>query len=285
MKTVILTIMSAGLLLAGHTALAQSALPVPENSTVGELSATTPHDCQEIGARNANMLPLAGLCEFSQTFLQKLPDFICQETTTEKKDPFALVLDAQVTFLKGEEVYSHVTMNGKPLDDTNSAATDLMAFHSDGEFGLFLANLFKPPIVARFKPAKSSNLDGLPVAVYDFDVPAEKAFWRVRDSKGHVVTPGIQGQIWIDRATGRLLKLKLEPVDLPPGFEATSVRTIIDYAPTSLGDAGVFVLPVRSETDVCGPWKNSQCPNHVMTFHDCQKFAATTRIVAEAPEP
>jgi hypothetical protein len=160
-----------------------------------------------------------------------------------------------------------------------------MAFTSNGEFGLFLANLFKAPMVAKFKSAKDAYVGGSPVAIYEFDVPAAKSFWHVRDGKGHVVNPGVRGQIWIDRGTGRLLKLKLQPVDLPPGLEVTWIRTSIDYASTSLGDAGVFVLPVRSETQVCGWWENTQCPKHVMTFHDCQKFAATTRILAEAPQP
>jgi len=285
MKTAILAIMSAGLLLAGKPTVAQSSLPVPPAPVGGGLSTAPVGHCQEISVGDANMSLLSSLCESTQTYIQKLPDFLCQETTTEKRDPFDVVLNAQVTFLRGDENYSHVTINGRTVDDKDSAVTSLMAFNSDGEFGLFLANLFKSPIVAKFKFAKNSKLDGSRVTVYDFDVPAAKSFWRMRDRTGHVLTPGFQGQLWLERTTGRLLKIELQPVDLPANFELTSIHTTIDYAPTSLGDAGVFVLPVRSETTVCERWKNSQCPKHVMTFHDCQKFAATTRIVAEGPEP
>ena len=285
MKTAIL-VMSAGLLFAGQTASAQAVPLVPQALMEDGFSSAPPlGHCQEISARDAKMLPLSQLCEFSQTYLRKLPDFICQQTTTEKKGALETVVNAQVTFVKGEEIYSDVTTDSRPLEDTEAAGTGLMSFRSEGEFGLFLVNLFKAPIVAKFKPAKTSNLDGTPVTVYDFNVPAEKSFWRVRDGKGRVVTPGVRGQISLERKTGRLLKLVLQPVDLPPGFEATWIRTTINYAPTSLGDAGVFVLPVKSETTVCGWWENSQCPRHVMTFHDCHKFAASTRIVAEAPEP
>ena len=285
MKSIILAFISAGLLLSGQSATAQSSpstLPAP----VGGGPSTAPiGHCRDIGARDPRMLLLAGLCESSQTYLQKLPDFVCQETTTAKGDPLEVVLNAQVTFVKGEEVHTQVNMNGRLLDDAGAATRSLMGFASDGEFGLFLANLFKAPIVANFRPAKDSYLNGSRASVYRFEVPAAKSFWRVRDSKSRVATPAFQGQIWIDQRTGQLLKLKLQSADLPPGLDVTWIRTSIDYAPSSLGDAGVFVLPVRSETTVCGWWENSHCPKHVMTFHDCHKFAATTRIIAEAPQP
>ncbi len=285
MKTALITSVYVGLFFMGLIAPAQPASPALPRPLGGGLSTAPIGHCQEIGAHNANMLLLSNLCESSQTYLQNLPDFICQETTTEKRDPFETVLNAEVTFVKGEEIHSHVTVNGRPLDDAASAKSNLMGFDSDGEFGLFLANLFKAPIVAIFKSAKDSYVGGSRVTVYPFDVPAAKSFWRVRDSKGRAVNPGFQGQLWLDRGTGRLLKLRLQAVDLPAGLDITWIRTSIDYAPTSLGDAGVFVLPVRSETTICGWWENSQCPKHVMTFHDCRKFAATTRIIAEVPEP
>lgn len=282
MKTANFIIIFAALLFAAPIVSAQLVLP-QQTPQEGGLS----QSCQEIGAHDPKMLLLSKLCDFSQTYLQKLPDFICQQTTTEKRDSLNIVSNAEVTFLKGAEVYSHVTMNGKPLGDAGLAANNFMAFHSDGEFGLFLANLFKPPIVAKFRLARNSNLDGSPAAVYDFDVPAKNSFWEVRNGQGQgrVLSPEVRGQIWLQRGTGRLLKLVLQPADLPGSSDATWIHTSIEYAPTSLGDAGVFVLPVRSETTVCGWWENSQCPKHVMTFHDCHKFAATTRVVAEAPEP
>lgn len=284
MKTAILVFVAAGLLITAAAVVAQMPSSVSQDPLQGAPSVVPIGHCQEIAAHDASKLLLSRLCESSQTYLQKLPDFICQQTTTEKREPFAAILNSQVTFLKGEEIYSHVTLNGTPMNDADPDASSLMAFRSDGEFGLFLANLFKRPMAARFKSGKSSQFNGSAVTIYEFNVPAESSFWSVRDSKGRVATPGFQGQLWLDRGTGRLLKLKLQSADLPPGMDVTWLRTSIDYAPTSLGDAGVFVLPVRSESTVCGWWGNSGCPKHVMTFHDCQKFAATTRIIAEAPE-
>ena len=55
---------------------------------------------------------------------------------------------------------------------------------------------------------------------------------------------------------------------------------------TAVGDAGVFVLPSGSESRICTlrHSKPVSCVSNVKTFSNYEKFAATTRILADGPQ-
>jgi hypothetical protein len=268
----------------GQTLPTQSHEAGPPLAAQASSALSQPSYCSAIAAGDKQLAPISKLCGFASTYLHELPDFICQQTTTERRGTLETVLDAQIIFRQGHESYSHVHVNGQQPARTSEALRDTMAFITNGEFGSFLVDLFKPPIVAQFKFRKKGRLGSVPVAIYKFEVSAADSFWSIRDAKGRIVRPEFGGQIWLEESTGRLLKLEVDVRRLPPGFEATAVRTITDYDLTSLGEAGAFILPTKSESEVCG-WGNSSCATNVLAFHDCQKFAATTRIVADLPEP
>jgi hypothetical protein len=286
-------------LLSPAVCLAQSVsaspeLPAPSMGSDARRAAPGTGHCHAI-ATGKNMGLLAKVCEFSQTYLRELPDFVCQQTTTEGRGQYRTTMNAQITFRSGTETLSNISVNGEPPKPGVDAGKT-MAFYSRGEFGSFLIELFRPPIVAEFKFDKEVKLGATPAAIYGFDVPAAKSFFIVQDHAGHVLKPEIRGQIWVERATGRLLKVDMQPVHMPAKFEVSSIHTTTDYFLTSLGDAGVFVLPIKSETDVCSqkpgalvvlltgevaPGSELQCTNNVLMFHNCHKFAATAHIVPE----
>lgn len=249
---------------------------------------------------------LSRVCEFALTYRRELPDFVCEQTTTSSAStgrsviPLAAqpitVFKAQVTFEKGREYYSDITVNGKPLDPNSADRT--MNFMSFGELGSNLVDLFTPPVVAQFQFRREASLGKIPSSVYDFHIPANKnTFWGVSDYYRKVrLHPEYEGELWIARDTARLLRLELRPVHLPPDFVLDSADTTIDYTEVTITDAGTFLLPSASVTTACTrnqepvsadfqQYQSVQCKQHVLTFHDCRKFGSKVRIVPSNPQP
>lgn len=243
------------------------------------------------------MSPLSAVCQFALTYLQQLPDFVCEQTNTRRakvrNKPSITVAKAEVTYQKGREYYSNVTIDGKPYADNSFANTNPMGFVSLGEFSGDLVDLFKPPIVAKFKFRKVAQLRGIASAVYEFEIAADKnTFWVLRDSQGATLYPELKGKLWLRRQSGRLLQLKLQATHLPRNSEFRAVDITIDYEETQIAKAGTFLLPSKSQAHVCmlGPevvaadrqrlGKTQFCTMNSMVFNDCQKFVVKSHIVS-----
>lgn len=255
--------------------------------------------CAELSVGDQQMFPIEKVCDFALTFRHNLPDFTCEQTTvsTCEQTPMSTcsgmpgnkgpALRALVTFLNGKENYSNVTIGGKAVPANRAAEQVKLHLLTRGEFGSDLVRLFTPPIAVEFKFHKETTFHGKPVLVYEFDLPADKnTFWTIYDAHSGSVKPELRGELWIEPETGKLLRLQVEPVHLPPQFDIKSGSTTIDYAEVSLGDAGVFLLPVASQTNACIEGYEADrlrptlaCINNVITFQSCHKFTARTRIV------
>ena len=278
--------------LSSAVCLAQAASPSQSASSSEPVRAATGimdnSPCQAVTGGNQQPAPLAKLCEVALNYQQEMPDFLAQMTITESQ-PFKTVVTAQVTLKQGHESYSAMTVNGKPVevDSLNKVPKVPMRFTSSGEFGALLVDLFHPG-EAEFQFRKQATLQGTPVVVYGFHVSASRnTFWSLTDDFGHTLHPEFQGELWVEAGTGRLMRESLQPVHLPADFEITGIATTIDYGLTAVGDAGVFVLPSRSESRICTFHRFAKpvpCVSIIKTFSNYEKFAATTRILADVPQ-
>ena len=104
--------------------------------------------CPATAAGDPWIGPHSAVCEFALTYRRELPDFICEETTTTTGPKSTTALKAEVTFEKGHERYSNVTIDGGPPEANSSASASVVKFIAAGELGSDLVDLFKPPIVA-----------------------------------------------------------------------------------------------------------------------------------------
>lgn len=284
---VLLAVFSSAACLAQAASPSQSASsPDPVQAATGVMDNSP---CQSVTGGNQQLTPLAKLCEFALNYQRELPDFLAEMTITERRPQLTTVVAAQVTLKQGHESYSAMTVNGKPVevDSLNKVSKAPMRFTSSGEFGALLVDLFHPG-EAEFQFRKQATLNGTPVVVYDFHVPASSnKFWSLTDDFGHTLHPELQGELWVEAGTGRLMRESLQPVHLPADFEIAGIATTIDYGLTAVGDAGVFVLPSRSESRICTRQQFSKpvsCVSNVKTFSKYEKFAATTRILADGPQ-
>jgi hypothetical protein len=242
------------------------------------------------------MIPLSAVCEFALTYRQELPDFVCEQTNTRRAKvhnrPSITVMKAEVTYQKGHEYFSNVTVNGKPYKDNSFANTNPMGFVSVGEFGSDLVDLFNSPIGANFKFRKVTKLRRIPSAVYEFEVAANNnTFWVLRDSQGATLYPELKGELWLNRQSGRLLRLELQATHLPRNSEFHKVDITINYEEIQILDRGTFLLPSTSEANVCmidagaTPWGGgSFCTRNDLVFYNCHRFIVNTRIIdSQAP--
>ena len=255
----------------------------------------TDRDCEQ---HEPNQLPrscrpryesgAAKLCEFALSYQRQLPDFIAQQTTTFHGAKSKTILTAQVTYRKGQESYSLLTLDGEPITPNTSIPPDVR-FTSAGEFGSLLVSLFKVHGAIEFKFREASTLRNVPAAVYTFHLDQPKnTFWTLRDAAGVDWKPEFRGELWLEKATGRPLREVLEPVHLPSQCLVKSAKTVTDYAMTPVAEIGTFLLPIKSESTVCGrgTWTNpSGCSTNILVFHDYQKFGTTSRILPSDAQP
>jgi hypothetical protein len=246
--------------------------------------------CRPLASGDPRKEPLVDVCEFAVNFLRRLPDFVCEQTTTTQGRTTTTVVKEKVQFVGGHETYSDVTTNGQPEppNEYNSDVTlGARKMISAGELGSDLVDLFTPPMAADFQFRNNEKLGQSQASVFSFHLPAGKnTFWMLRDSRGVSVHPEYQGEIWVDHASGRVLRLSLRPMHLPYNFGFENAEITVDYQEVKITDAGTFRLPSKSETKACMRYqelRGSVCTKSDLLFHDCHKFAATSRILTDTP--
>ncbi len=240
-------------------------------------------NCQAIAKGDARLDLIAKLCDFAFKYRHALPDFIVQRKTTSE-GLSKTVMTAQVTYQKGVENYSQVTVDGRhaPANTFSTHPPSSMQFSSTGEFGPALLDLFKVPGATEFKFSRTATLQNEPVAVYEFHVPQKKnVFWAFRLTDGRSCSPEFTGELWLRQQTGEPVREQMTPENLPANWDITSAKTVIDYARVAIAEAGTFVLPVKSEFTLCnqGMFGLGACTTNVTVFHGYRKFGTTTRIV------
>lgn len=244
-------------------------------------------NCQAIAKDDAKLDLIAKLCDFAFKYRHQLPDFIVQRKTTSE-GMSKTVMTAQVTYQKGVENYSQVTVDGRPAAASSftSSPPNGIQFSSTGEFGAALMDLFKVPGATEFKFSRVAKLQNQSVAVYEFRVPQKKnVFWTFELTDGRSCRPEFTGELWLRQQTGEPLREEMTPVNLPANWDITSAKSVIDYARIAIVDAGTFILPVKSEFTLCnqGMFGMGACTTNVTVFHGYRKFGITTRIV-NAPD-
>src|SRR5208283_2604126 len=191
---------------AGQTANSGSDSNAPSSETVAV-------DCRAIAADDAKLDLVVKLCELALGYQNQLPNFIVQQTTTFENASSKTVMTAEVTFQKGLESYSRVTVNGRPapVSRITTKPPDEVQFSATGEFGPALLDLFRVPGATQFKFKTTSTLQSQPVAIYEFHIAQkDNLFWPVRPGDGRAIRPEFKGEVWLEQQTGKPLREEIE---------------------------------------------------------------------------
>jgi hypothetical protein len=258
---------------------ARTSSPIPDDSDAPSHSSRSK---PAVPAGNPHMALIEQAREAAASFLEGLPNYVCQEQTTryvsETRQPSWNVVDvvsAEVVYDDHQESYRNLQINGRP---TKKSPEDSGAW-STGEFGTILGNLFAPQSATEFKYVQEETLSHRATSLFDFKVARVRASWKIW-VPGQYIMPAYKGSVWIDKQTGQVLRIEMQAKEVPQAFPEISVETAVDYDTISLGSADRFLLPVHAEALSC--WRNSnECQRNVIEFRNYHKFEGESVIKFE----
>ncbi len=260
------------------TERASTAIPDDSDNGPSRLARAKP----AVSPGNPHMALIEQAREAAASFLEGLPNYVCQEQTTryvsETRQPSWNVVDvvsAEVVYDDHQESYRNLQINGKP---TKKSPEDSGAW-STGEFGTILGNLFAPQSATEFKYVQEDTVAHRATSLFDFKVTRVRSSWKIW-VPGQYIVPTYKGSVWIDKQTGQVLRIEMQAKEVPEAFPEISVETAVDYDTISLGTADKFLLPVHAEALSC--WRNSnECQRNVIEFRNYHKFEGESIIKFE----
>ncbi len=227
----------------------------------------------------------------AQTYTSELPNYICLQVTRRYFDPTGLEMDwlkhdeikTRVSYIDGREEYETISVNDVV---TTRAFSDLGGTTSTGEFGTILDSLFSPLTNADFQWARHSLLRGHPVYVFHIAVPRSRSNWTLTSSHGpseeslRRVRAGYTGLVYIDKRTGRVLRIGMEAQEIPRDFPMQQARSRLDYDFIELS-GGTYLLPLKAQTYVRA---ESVLTRNELEFRLYRRFTAEAIITFEEIE-
>jgi hypothetical protein len=124
---------------------------------------------------------------------------------------------------------------------------------------------------------------GVNAKQYGFEVTHENSRWTVKFGSQSYV-PAYTGNVWIDPATGRALRIELDARQFPDGFDTDHVELATDYQYVRLGGVQQFILPVHSETLSCQRG-TTQCARNTIDFRNYKKFEGKSTVTFGDAKP
>lgn len=218
--------------------------------------------------------------EVAMDFHGTLPNFLCQQMTTRYQSENPRdgwqpldVVSADVTYEDGKESYKNIKIGNKSV---NKSMDEIGGSRSTGEFASILADLFSPYTAAAFKPYGTETISGRDAKVFKFTVEREHSHWRIV-GPSQLYYPAYKGTIWIDKETGRVLRLEQQSVKMPKLFPFDTIETAADYSYVRLTTTQSFLLPVDAEVLACVRG-SSTCTRNRIEFRNYRKFGAESSI-------
>jgi len=123
-----------------------------------------------------------------------------------------------------------------------------------------LRDLFVPERETEFAWMRQGWLRRTPVEIYTYEVPDLMSSWQVADGYGESHEVAYGGRVYVERNTGRVLRITRQAVDLPVGWTVTAAEMVLDF--DYLGAAGQErLLPWRAGTLVIQDHPSGSAPS------------------------
>lgn len=213
-------------------------------------------------------------------YVESLPNFVCDQTTKRYQShkiqtdwKFKDRVEVELLFSNGKEDYRNVRHNGKLL---KKGSPEDSGQWSTGEFGSLLAALFYPETNAKFKYRSTSTAAGVEAKVYDYSVSKAESHWEIK--MGFAVKPSYSGAVWIDPASGGVLRVEMGTKSLPAGYPVDKVESIVDYNWVMIGGTK-YLMPVKSDNLSCQTG-TFDCDKNEIEFKNYRKFAVESNVLA-----
>ena len=207
------------------------------------------------------------------SFAQKLPNYICQQTTARYNSSVIPVnwvrqdvVSAALVYENGKEDYRDIAIDGKM--QAGMKMIDIRGNTSTGEFATVLLDVLHQSTGAVFKLRGPST--------YEFQVPQARSHWTILTSRGSV-TPAYRGTIQVDTDTARVLRLEWEAVNLPPDFMLASMQSSVEYDYVNLGPER-FLVAKHSEAVLCYR-ASASCSRNVIDWKDYHLYQSESKVI------
>lgn len=212
-------------------------------------------------------------------YTRRLPNFVCKQFTTryeresrsagwEARD----VITAALVYQNGIEEYQNIKIGNKAAPKN---MMDAKGQTTTGDFNSVLASLMEAPSNAEFHYVKDAEMKRLHTKVYDFAVKREGSNWSIKTG-GQSIIPAYSGRLWIDRESGRVVRLERQADKIPVTFPMDTLEQTVDYDFVLLGERKVL-LPTESESLSCQRG-SSFCAKNVIEFRNYQEFRGESKI-------
>jgi len=221
----------------------------------------------------------------------QMPDFVVKQLVTRAYAQGQtqnwhvsdrLVVGVSYRESEGEK-YRLLAVNGvAAAPDASSERADYKeagGANSTGEFVSILKGLFEDSSRAEFKPLDTDTLRGRRAVVYAYDIKKENSKWLLDRGDSSVVAAH-RGKVWIDRQSGRVLRVESTSYDVPPDFAIRASNVAVDYDWVTIPGQGEYLLPARSVIvmTVAERGQTAQFRNEIR-FRNYQKFGTELKIL------
>jgi hypothetical protein len=216
-------------------------------------------------------------------YTKRLPDFICLQLTRRYVDPTGLELDwykydeikARLSYFEHKEDYKVISFNER---HTGVSYDSLAGATSRGEFGSILEQLFSPTTAAEFRWDRHSALQGRKVHVFRYRVPQRRSQWHISYQRQRELIAGYNGQVYVDKETGMVLRISSVTEDLPRDFPIHEARTTLDYGFAKIAEHD-YLLPLRATVRLR---EAKLLTRNEVEFRLYRKFSAEASIAFDA---
>ncbi|MEP7353171.1 MAG: hypothetical protein ABI824_08075 [Acidobacteriota bacterium] len=191
---------------------------------------------------------LASVTEYAASYTRNLPNFTVTQIIERLTLPISgtrrasqpLLIEEQLSIVDLRETHKIVKLNGKAVTDMDEAA---LGQFSRGEFGNLLAAIFSIAANTNFEWDRIANLNGRPMHVFNFRVPAATGYEL--QARGRTIRVSYRGQVWADMQTSAVMRVQLSCVDIPGNSEYKALDLTVDYKATQVAGKS-YILPSQN---------------------------------------
>ena len=236
--------------------------------------------------------------EFARGYIARLPDFTCRRVTVHSRrnagagDWQRQVKVAQeLSYYGHEEHYQMVEVDDKPAKKLPAPVMAEGFISTNGNFGWILAQLFDPATQPAFQwkgwetlRDRSAYVFSYRVALANSQAQSSRCVSWVLFQNCKAITYGYHGLLYIEERTLRIMRITLEPEDVPESHSPGSQS--VDYELVTVAGAE-YLLPVA---DTYETQTGRILFRNESVYRDYRKFTAessmsTSMEPVKAPSP
>ncbi len=194
---------------------------------------------------------LADVTEWAESYVSRMPDFICTQVTRRFIDPSGMefwqrrdVITERLSFFDKKEDYKVVLVNNQVATDTSH--DKLGGATSSGEFGSVMKEIFEASTQTHFEWERWATLRGKRMHVFSYRVDQNRSQYSILAQGSERLVIAYHGLIYVDRDNNTITKITLIGDGIPLTYPIREVRLTLDYDKTKIAERD-YILPLKAE--------------------------------------